>query len=265
MSMGRALVPTIAAVLIVAGAVALGNWQVRRGAQKLQLELQTEAAEQAEPKPLEPLLMSEPQVDVLEGQRAFVRGRLLPELSVYLDNRTYKGIAGFYVLTPLRIEGDATVKDGVTGPVNVLVLRGWVAGDPGRRSEPPLVTTPAGPIQLTGLVERELPQALELQHPGPPGPEQRIWQNLTRGAYASWSGLTLQPLLLRQLEPARGVEGPIDDGLIRDWPRPGLDVDKHRGYALQWYGIAATTAILWLWFVVLRPLRVRRTAANGGK
>jgi surfeit locus 1 family protein len=115
------------------------------------------------------------------------------------------------------------------------------------------------------MVERELPQAFELQHPGAPGPEQRIWQNLTREAYASWSGLALQPLLLRQLEPARGEGGPIDDGLIRDWPRPGLDVDKHRGYALQWYGIAATTAILWLWFVVLRPLWARRRAANGGK
>ena len=46
-------------------------------------------------------------------------------------------------------------------------------------------------------------------------------------------------------------------GLVRDWPRPGGDVHKHVGYAFQWYSMAALAAGLWLWFVLLAPLRAR--------
>jgi cytochrome oxidase assembly protein ShyY1 len=40
-----------------------------------------------------------------------------------------------------------------------------------------------------------------------------------------------------------------------------VDVDKHRGYALQWYSLAALSAALWLWFVVLK----RIFSKNGSK
>ena len=72
--------------------------------------------------------------------------------------------------------------------------------------------------------------------------------------------LRLQPLLIRQTGSTRifGSAGAaFDDGLVRDWPQPGLDVDKHRGYAFQWYAMAVATAALWGWFAVWRPLRTR--------
>ena len=93
---------------------------------------------------------------------------------------------------------------------------------------------PDGEVELTGLVQRELPQVLELKRSPPPAPSQRIWQNLERDDYARWSGLRLQPLVIRQTE-AFGA----GDTLVRDWSRPVLDVDKHRGYAFQWLVRAA--------------------------
>ena len=48
----------------------------------------------------------------------------------------------------------------------------------------------------------------------------------------------LQPVLIRQFVP-------IDDGLIRDWPQPANDVNKHLGYAFQWFGLSALTVFLW--------------------
>ena len=127
--------------------------------------------------------------------------------------------------------------------------------------EPPAVE---GIVEVLGVAELELPQALELKPSPPPAPEQRIWQKLTREAYARWSGLALQPLLIRQTEPARRPGEPhgedVDAGLVREWHRPGPDVDKHRGYAFQWYALAFVTAGLWLWFVVLAPIRARRAA-----
>ena len=38
------------------------------------------------------------------------------------------------------------------------------------------------------------------------------------------------------------------DGLRRVWPRPDAGVDKHRGYAFQWYSLAALIAVLTLFF-----------------
>ncbi|HRO60757.1 MAG TPA: SURF1 family cytochrome oxidase biogenesis protein, partial [Burkholderiaceae bacterium] len=128
------------------------------------------------------------------------------------------------------------------------------------RTRIPGLPVPGTVVELTGIAQQDLAQVLELKRLPPPEPSQRIWQNLSLAGYADWSGLRLQPLLLRQTEPVRlvGSAGvPFDDGLVRDWPQPGLDVDKHRGYAFQWYAMAVATAALWGWFAVWRPLHSR--------
>jgi cytochrome oxidase assembly protein ShyY1 len=48
---------------------------------------------------------------------------------------------------------------------------------------------------------------------------------------------------------------PAPDGLLREWPRPDLGVEKHESYALQWYSLAGLAVVL---FVVLS---FRRAAA----
>ncbi|WP_187272274.1 SURF1 family protein [Zeimonas arvi] len=257
----RRVVPTVAAIAVVALTLSLGNWQTRRAQEKQLLQQQREAADRSAPARVPPVLLADADVQALEGRRASVTGELLADRSVYIDNRTHGGIAGFHLVTPIKIAGS-----GGQGarPVHVLVLRGWIARDPHERTRLPVAPAPAGPVTVTGIAQRELAQALELAASAPPGPEQRIWQNLTVAGYRRWSGLDLQPMLIRQTEPARGPEGDFDDGLVRDWPRPGLDVDKHRGYAFQWYALAAATAALWIWFVVWRPLRRRAGAAGRG-
>ena len=60
-----------------------------------------------------------------------------------------------------------------------------------------------------------------------------IVQNVDPGQLAAASGLRLQPFVLEQSGAA-----PAGDPLVRDWPAPALGVDKHRGYAFQWYALA---------------------------
>jgi len=66
-----------------------------------------------------------------------------------------------------------------------------------------------------------------------------VWQNLDFARYAATTRLTLQPLLLLQTTP-------LADGLVRDWPRPDTGVSMHVSYAIQWYSLATTLAVLWL-------------------
>lgn len=271
MRLFRALAPTVAALAVVLVTVSLGNWQSRRAAEKLAMHEQRERADRLGPTALGAQELDEAAARELDGRLLTVRGRLLPERSVFVDNRTYNGVAGFHVLTPLRIADVDDVADaaelrdrpgagGAAVVMHVLVLRGWVAHDRAERTRLPALPAPGGPVELTGVAQQDLAQVLELKRLPPPGPSQRIWQNLSLAGYADWSGLRLQPLLIRQTEPARivGSAGAaFDDGLVRDWPRPGLDVDKHRGYAFQWYAMAVATAALWGWFAVWRPLRAR--------
>lgn len=230
-----ALLPTLAAVLVVALTVSLGLWQTRRAQEKAQWQAQRDAALSAGP-----VLMPGTLVDAgrLDGWRVTVRGRFLPQLTVFIDNRTYRGAAGFHVVTPVRIEGSDR---------GVLVLRGWIAQDAHDRNRLPQVLTPAGDVVLEGFAQTELPPSLELTRAPLPGPGERLWQNLSPQAFERWSGQPVQHLIVRQ-----SPQSSLQDGLVRDWPVAGNDVDKHHGYAFQWFAMAAVTAGLWVYFSFFR-------------
>jgi surfeit locus 1 family protein len=277
----KRLLPTLAAVLAVALTVSLGNWQMRRAAEKSEAHRQQESALAETPTRLTASPLADREAAALAGRRLVVRGELLPQYSVYVDNRTHEGIAGFHLVTPLRIEP----RDGKEGPgsnaepLHVLVLRGWLPRDPRERTRLPVPPSPQAPVELVGLAELELPQTLELKQVGAPGRDQRIWQNLTRERFLGWSGLRLQPLVIRQTEamqlvaaPGEGAAGAIagspavlDDGVVREWHRPGPDVAKHHGYAFQWYALAAAVVVLWVWFLVVVPARARRASRGEAK
>ena len=60
-------------------------------------------------------------------------------------------------------------------------------------------------------------------------------------ALAAASGLKLQPFLVQQTQAAGRR-----DALGRDWPVPSAGIDKHRGYAFQWYALAALALIFYV-------------------
>ena len=236
----RAIVPTLAALVLVFVTVSLGNWQLRRADEKRALAAQREAAEQTAPMQLAGGALAAPEAAALAGRRVVARGRFLPEWTVFVDNRLHGGIAGFHVLEPLRITGSDR---------HLLVLRGWVARDPRDRNRLPPLDTPAGEVEIEGVAQADLTRQLELGRSPPPGPADRLWQNADLAGFERWSGLAMQPLVVRETAPPRGAAGAHDDGLVRDWPSPGNDVQRHVAYAVQWYAMAALAAGLWLRFV----------------
>ena len=60
-------------------------------------------------------------------------------------------------------------------------------------------------------------------------------------AYAAETGLRLQRRVIEQHSDTR-------DGLARDWPPHDAGAEKHEGYALQWYSLAALAAVLGIVF-----------------
>ena len=208
-----------AAAIACALFVSLGNWQSRRAAQKRDLAATFDRAMNSPP-----ITLPAAPVDAakLVRQHVAARGEFLPERTVHLDNKLRSGRTGYEVVTPLRIGRSAW---------HVLVNRGWVAA-PASRETLPEVRTPAGEVQVDGIALERIPHALAAGVSSG-----RVRQNLDIAAFAAETGLELQPIVVEQ----RSDSG---DGLLRDWPRPDLGIEKHESYSLQWYSFAALAIVL---------------------
>jgi surfeit locus 1 family protein len=216
-------VVTAAAIAVVALCVAAGTWQTRRAQFKeaLAAELDRRAAA-----PAATLGAAAVVGDDWRYRRVRVRGSYVPEKGVLLDNRTLRGRVGYEVLMPLRIDG---------GNRHVVINRGWIAALP-TRAALPQIHTPPGVQEVEGVAVLPPARVFELGDGVPAGP---VWQHFLMDRYAQWSGLELQPVVVQQAgDPA--------DGLVREWQRPDTGVQKHRGYALQWYLFAIVTIVLYV-------------------
>lgn len=230
---------TAAALLGMATTASLGRWQLGRAAEKEALQARIEA------RAAEPLLdgaslnrVNEAGMEPLLYRRVAARGQWQSDRTIFLDNRQMHGRPGFFVVTPLRLDGSEAV---------VLVQRGWVPRNFEDRTRVPVVETPAGVVEVQGRIALP-PSKLYEMGAAESGP---IRQNLDLPQYRLETGLPLAPLSIQQTDAAA-------DGLARDWPAVNTGVDKHYGYAFQWFGLCALIALLYVWFQIVRRYFPRR-------
>jgi len=217
------VLPTLAALFFFVLTLSLGNWQSGRADTKRELQARYDAAVREAPIHVGGELLDHESVLY---RKLEVEGMFDDTHTILIDNRVLNGVAGYHVLTPLRIHG---------GPLAILVNRGWVAT--GRmRDQLPVPPTLPGVVRLEGMAVDPHTRYFELAETAPQG---RVWQNLDFERYALTTRLQLQPVLLLQTSEQA-------DGLRRNWPRPDTGVDTHVSYAFQWYSLAATLAALWL-------------------
>lgn len=225
---------TAAAVLVAGTTFSLGQWQLRRAAQKEALQAAVESKGRLPALDVSALAAKPNIADEIHRPAVF-KGSWRPEHTVYLDNRPMGGKTGFVVLTPLVLEGGAQA---------IVVQRGWVPRDFADRTRLPEVATPQGSVTVEGRIAPPPSKLYEFQ-----GVEAgRIRQNLDLPAYRAQTGLPLLEVSLLQT-------GAASEGLLREWAAPNLGVDKHYGYAFQWFGLSALVFILYGWFQLVLPFR----------
>jgi surfeit locus 1 family protein len=216
---GWALTAVLA--LLAAIFLSLGSWQLERATSK---ELTQSAFDTA------------PLVTSLDGTapawaRARLFGRMDPERHLMLDNKLFQGRAGVHVLTPFETrEGDL-----------LLVNRGWLPLPPDRSSLP-AVPTPDGELELLGRLAPISQPGVQLGEPVALQPDR--WPQLM--VYPDWAriaaalGRTVhQQVLYLDADNAAGFED-------RNWTPFTMGPDRHRAYAVQWYGLAVTAIVIWL-------------------
>lgn len=215
-------VPLLAAFAFFAAAILIGNLQRSRAEQKQTAFDRIEQARNSAP-----IQIGASPVDValLDWQRAVARGRWMADKTVLIDNRTHNGIAGYHVVTPLRIEGTR---------IGILVNRGWIAAPRLRSELPRLPAMAETQVDVQGVARVPLEKTFEL---APDHAQGMVWQHLTLERFRVWSGLELQPVILLQTDA-------IEDGLVRDWRPAESGALKHWGFALVWYLAAVAAAVV---------------------
>ena len=242
----RSLVLALASLVGIALTLTLGRWQLQRAAYKedLSARMQDRAAMPVLPQP-ELLALDAQALATHLQQRVQLRGTWLPDYTIALDNRQMRDKQGFFVLTPLQLEAGGAV---------VMVQRGWLARDFLQREHLLPFDTPEGVVELVGTITQGPARLYDFdaRETG------RIRQNLDIPSYRAESGLALRDFLVVQ-------QGPPSEGLLRDWPLPGLGIERHYGYAFQWFSLAVLIAGLYLWFQWIRPMRRAKDPVSDDK
>ncbi len=242
------LVATMATVLGVALTVRLGVWQLSRGHEKEALHAAI-IARQAQPALDTVAVLKDKTVFTQLHQGVRLEGQWLPQYTVYLENRPMQGRSGFIVLTPLQLDKHTTV----------LVQRGWIPRHQQDRTLLAPIETPQGQVHVKGRIALGPSEVMDLGDKtnaivntttAQTARQSPIRQNLNLADYSHETGLSLVGTVLQTDANAEGLQ--------RNWPEITAGVEKHWGYAFQWFALAVVQLLLYFWYQWIKPYRHAR-------
>jgi len=237
---------TLFTVVMVPLMVSLGVWQLQRAQEKATLAAVFEARQQQAPAPLSALWYNT--AESLAYKPVRLLGSFLPDKYFLLDNQVQHGQVGYDVLAILQL-ADASG--------SVLVNRGWIAGDPARRTLP-VVPMVAGPVAITGHV---------YVAPGAPFllAEQQLdnaWPKLIQAVEMAKLGPVVTALQGSKVFPFPiHIHGGEQGALAVNWQVVNMSPQKHQGYAVQWFALAAVLLV----FYLLRSSNLQQLITGTGR
>jgi surfeit locus 1 family protein len=216
---------TLAAVVVFAGLILLGVWQLHRAKERQALFDAFAAGTEV------PLAVDGASPAVPRYTRIRATGRYDSARQVLIDNMVSHERAGYYVLTPFALSGGGWI----------WVNRGWVPVGPSRERLPDIAVGD-GERQVTGRADRLPAPGIQLGRRAvlkPPFPVVAAFPSAPELAQlvgeSSWTPAT-ETLLLDAREP---------DGYTREWSAPGFPPLRNIGYAVQWFGLAVALAVIY--------------------
>jgi surfeit locus 1 family protein len=218
---------TAATCVMLPCLIALGFWQLDRAEEKRELEARW-AERSAQPAiPLEDVLLLA--AAERDDRLAEFEGHFLADYWL-LDNRLRDGRFGYELLAWVDA-GDLVV------PVNL----GWLAGDPARQRLP-LIALPEHLVTINGRVHRPgLPPFVDLERL--PDPRERVIPALALEAWQAGLserfGKAAVPFVVR-------IDARSPWAKDARWVVVNQSPDKHTGYAVQWFAMAAVLALVFL-------------------
>lgn len=229
------IIGTVLVLLIAAGCIRLGFWQLARlgGKQVINAAI---AERGAQP----PVRLGSATRDSagLIFRPATASGHYDNARTIILPGRSYRGAPGVLVLTPLRLaDGSA-----------VLVQRGWAPAPDGATVDiEPMRIDSA--VTVNGLVlpfpGAESTIGARAQNSTPTDTFRRVWYATDSDVLRAAFPYPLLPVRLQQL-PQTGVRDTASARYPLAQAAPELDEGPHLGYAVQWFSFALIFLIGWV-------------------
>ncbi len=224
-------IPTLVYLCLLPVLIALGMWQLDRSEQKRAFLDAQEQAAATEILHLSAALDNNAQV--LKYRNVEATGHYDVAHQFLIDNQISDGKPGYFVLTPFILTGETKA---------VLVNRGWIPLTQNRSVVPDLQiaktkATITGRINNFPSVGIKLVGA-EIPTEGWPS----IVQVVDSNVLAKKLGY---PLFQFQVELAKELA----DGYKREWHTSTImQPEQHTAYAIQWFALALTLTILFIWY-----------------
>ncbi len=228
------LIPTLATLLMFPLLLTLGFWQLDRADQKQALFDDYIKTSSLMPTDIKEVMNKVPLGENIVWRHGVLAGSYVGTRILLLDNQVLSGAAGYHVYQPFQASGTDQW---------ILINRGWVGAGSYRDTVPEFAGT-EGSFNLTGVIT-EFPSApgivLEGQDNGREEMTARVLrlQVISRQTAEEILGHTIFPYVFRL-----GVDSP--SGLVREWPQPGSGMERHLGYAFQWFSLAVVLLVIYI-------------------
>jgi len=218
----RFLVPSILILATMAFLVSLGFWQLDRADQKRTIEASIQKANTG----VVELIVNQNELLNKEYYEVRLQGSYISDKQFIYDNQIVDQASGYYVLTPFVLTGQSNA---------IMINRGFIPWN-GRRDQLDdiavdstfreikiQVSRPIKRIELkTSDISNQFPvliQAIDFD----------VIEEISSTSFVDVIGL---------LDPSS------DDGFVRKWEPYTGSIEKHIGYAIQWFLMALVLGII---------------------
>ena len=222
--------PTLAYLCLLPLLLALGIWQLGRSDEKrLFLKQQEQGVASSEILRLSTAI--EDDVERLRYKKAIATGHYDQAHQFLIDNQINAGKAGYFVLTPFVLQGEAKA---------VLVNRGWIPLNQDR-SVLPDVQIKNEQTVITGRINRFPSVGIKLTDAEIPTEN---WPSVAQVVDTEVLAKKLAyPLFPFQIELDKG----LPEGFKREWQTTTVMLpEQHTAYAIQWFALAITLTVLFI-------------------
>lgn len=196
----------------------LGYWQLDRAQQKEALQNHQQAAQQHHALKNNDLLRVS-NTTAWRYRPVKLTGSFLNNYSILLDNKIKNGQAGYDLYTPFAIDPQTVV----------LINRGWIPVGPNRKTIPPIVPI-VGNVVIEGY--------LDIAYRNPFVSTALETPVITWPLRMQYLDITVLSTSLKKVVYPMSVEF---ENKSAGWLNP----QRHRGYAVQWFGLAIALVVFY--------------------
>ncbi len=218
----RFLLPSILITATFAFLVSLGFWQLDRADEKRGIEASIKLANTGSVE----LIVEEGILKNKEYYEVRLQGKYLSDKQFIYDNQIVNQVSGYYVLTPYALEGQSKT---------ILINRGFIPWN-GRRDKLADIGIGQDAREIKVLISKPIkrmelkPTEIGIQFP-------ILIQSIDLEDMASLASVDFSSVI-GLLDPS------ASNGFVRKWEPYTGSIEKHIGYAVQWFLMALVLAII---------------------